>query len=193
MFYGTYKEARDASWHFLIETGACSLPLPVMPICKKMGIKILYDTNKTFLSYNTRGISFQSKGVWHILLNPESTTAIKRYTIAHELGHIYMGHPMQDGKYGRTFGVQQSIASSSIEYQAERFAIGILAPACVLCGLGVHTAGDIARICGISFSAAQRRAERMATLYERGKFFTSPLEREVYKAFEDFIRENREL
>lgn len=186
MFYGTYKEARNASWHFLLESGACSLPLPVIPICQKMGIKILVDTNKTFLSYDTRGVSFQAKGVWHILLNPESTAAVKRYTIAHELGHIYMGHPMQSGKYGRTFGVQ-SIISSPIEYQAERFAIGVLAPACVLYGLGLHTAESISKVCGISFSAAQRRAKRMEVLYERGMFFSHPLEKQVFEQFSDFI------
>lgn len=192
MFYDIYKTARDSAWWFLIETGACTLPLPVPSICQAHDILLMSDTEKIILGSDDRGISFQAGGKWHILLNADDSLQVKRYTIAHELGHIYMGHPMQSGKYGRTFGVQ-SIISSPIEYQAERFAIGVLAPACVLYGLGLHTAESISKVCGISFSAAQRRAERMATLYERGKFFTSPLEREVYKAFEDFIKENREL
>lgn len=187
MFYDTYKKARDAAWWFLIETGACTLPLPVPSICQAHDILLMSDTEKIILGSDDRGISFQAGGKWHILLNADDSLQVKRYTIAHELGHIYMGHPMQDGKYGRTFGVQQSIASSSIEYQAERFAIGVLAPACVLYGLGLHTAESISKVCGISFSAAQRRAKRMEVLYERGMFFSHPLEKQVFEQFSDFI------
>lgn len=186
MFYDTYKKARDAAWWFLIETGARTLPLPVTSICQAHDILLMSDTEKIILGSDDRGISFQSEGRWHILLNSNDSLQIRRYTIAHELGHIYMGHPMQSGKYGRTFGVQ-SIISSPIEYQAERFAIGVLAPACVLYGLGLHTAESISKVCGISFSAAQRRAKRMEVLYERGMFFSHPLEKQVFEQFSDFI------
>ena len=98
---------------------------------------------------------------------------------------------MCDSRYGRTFGVQKTATQDPIEYQAERFAIGILAPACVLYGLGIHTAEDIAKVCGISLSAAKIRAERLAVLYQRKSFFCSPLERKVFELFEDFIKANR--
>jgi len=60
------------------------------------------------------------------------------------------------------------------------FASRFLAPACVLWGLNVHTAADIARFCEISKEAAEIRAKRMAELYKRNMFLTSPLERRVY-------------
>jgi len=71
------------------------------------------------------------------------------------------------------------------------FASRFLAPACVLWGLNVHTAADIARICEISAEAAGIRAKRMAELYKRNMFLTSPLERRVYGQFEKFIEQNR--
>ena len=190
--YDTYKEARDKSWCFLLESGACALPLPLSAICQKRGITLMLDTKGLYLTDSDKGVTFKTpEGKFCILLNPADPVPVRRYTTAHELGHIYLEHPMQGGKYGRTFGIQKTATQDPIEYQAERFAIGILAPACVLYGLGVHTAEDIARVCGISLSAAKIRAERLAVLYQRKSFFCSPLERKVFELFEDFIKANR--
>ena len=152
----------------------------------------MLDTNGIYLTNSDKGVTFKTpEGKWHILLNPDDSVPVRRYTTAHELGHIYLEHPMQGGKYGRTFGIQKTATQDPIEYQAERFAINILAPACVLYGLGIHTAEDISKVCGISLSAAKIRAERLAVLYQRKSFFCSPLERKVFELFEDFIKANR--
>lgn len=52
---------------------------------------------------------------------------------------------------------------------------------------GIRTAQDIASVCDISITAAKIREARMAVLYERNKFLTSPLERKVYENFKEFI------
>ena len=191
--YDFYRQARDASWQFLLESGACTLPLPLSAICQKRDITLMLDTKGGYLADSDKGVTFKTpEGKFCILLNPADSIPVRRYTTAHELGHIYLNHPMYDGRYGRTFGVQNAVAQDhSIEYQAERFAIGILAPACVLYGLGIHTAEDIAKVCNISLSSARIRAERMSILYQRKKFLTSPLERKVFEAFEDFIKSNK--
>lgn len=67
------------------------------------------------------------------------------------------------------------------------FASRLLAPACVLWGLNFHTAEEIAKVCNISITAAQIRAERMDMLYKRNKFLISPLERKVYEQLKGFI------
>ena len=100
----------------------------------------------------------------------------KRYTIMHEIGHLVLSHTANNGIY-----------TDDNEYQAERFAIDVLAPACVLWGLNLHTAEDIARVCNISITSAQRRAERMRILYDRNMFLSHPLERQVFSQFKDFI------
>lgn len=190
--YDFYRQARDASWQFLLENNVSSLPLPLSSICRNNGFILMLDTKGSYLTYSDKGVTFKTpEGKFCILLNPAYSIPVRRFTTAHELGHIYLKHPMQGGKYGRTFGIQKTATQDPIEYQAERFAIGILAPACVLYGLGVHTAEDIAQICGISLSAARIRAERLAVLYQRKNFFASPLEKKVYEAFEDFIKANR--
>ena len=190
--YDFYREARDKSWQFLLESEVGVLPLPLSAVCQKRDITLMLDTKGSYLTYSDKGVTFKTpEGKFCILLNPADPVPVRRFTTAHELGHIYLNHPMYDGRYGRTFGIQKTATQVPIEYQAERFAIGILAPACVLYGLGVHTVEDISKVCGISLSAAKIRAERLAVLYQRKSFFCSPLERKVFELFEDFIKSNR--
>ena len=85
----------------------------------------------------------------------------------------------------------QSTITQPEEYAAERFAVGVLMPACVLWGVGAFDAETIARLCNVSQEAAQRRSERLRLLRKREKFLTSPLERQVYKQFQSFIRKNK--
>lgn len=111
-----------------------------------------------------------------------------RFTIAHELGHILLGHELSDGfGHFRTASDKRPAA----ERQADEFAARLLAPACVLWALDVYSAEDIAALCDISFTAAQFRAERMMVLRERGKFLTSPLEQQVFEIFQPWIEQQK--
>lgn len=184
--YDIYKEARDMAWNFLIKNNVTELPVNLSKICQNNGYHLLLDTKQTFLYNGYRGASFIRDEQWHIVLNATDDIPVRRYTLAHELGHIYLNHPLCNGKYGRTFGIQ-SIPKTPEEYQAERFAIDILVPACVLWGLNLHTAEDISRVCNISMQSAQIRAERMEVLYQRNMFLSHPLERQVFEQFRPFI------
>lgn len=182
-FYGIYKGARDGSWRFLIDYKINALPIDFNIVAKAMDIKIRQDTQGILLP-TERGATITDGTRTYILLKPSSIQAM-RYTTAHEFAHIFLGHTMKNGRYGRTF------ADSPEEYQAERFAIDILAPACVLWGLNLHSEKDIAKICNISNQSAKKRADRMRTLYKRNKFLSSDLEKQVYQQFKKFIEENK--
>ena len=78
-----------------------------------------------------------------------------------------------------------------IEQAANVFASRLLAPACVLWALEARTPEQIAKLCQISHQSAAFRAQRMQLLWQRNKFLTSPLERQVYEQFRDFIRNHR--
>lgn len=184
-YYGIYQKSRNASWQFLIDNNINRLPTSLGSICKGLNYKILEDSKVHYLQTNQKGISFYNNDTWYIVLQDKLNPPTQRYTLAHELGHIFLGHPLIDGKYGRTF------ANNQEEYQAERFAIDILAPACVLWGLDLHSAEDIARVCNISITSAQKRARRMEELYRRNMFLSHPLERQVYQQFKKFIEENK--
>ena len=74
-----------------------------------------------------------------------------------------------------------------MEREANVFASRLLAPACVLWALDARSPEEIAALCRISNQSAKFRAERMQKLYDRNRFLTSPLERQVYQQFSAFI------
>lgn len=180
MNYQKYKSSRDAAWDVLIKSQVSELPVDILGICKLLGVKVKY---KHFDDGND-GIAQIVRGRAVILIEPDRPRERKRFTIAHELGHILLGHV---GKY-ELVSREPSPNDSPIEHEANVFASRLLAPACVLWGLDLHTPEEIMRVCDISYTAASIRAERMKELYTRNKFLISPRERLVYKQFEKYIK-----
>jgi len=172
LIYEIYKNVRNSSWKCLLECGINSIPTNLSQICKHYDIRIIKNSSlkENCLMTNEKAKNMFINGQWYIIVDDSDYIAVQRYSIAHEIGHILMGKDIG-------------------EYEAERFAIDILAPACVLWGLNLHTAKDISEACNISMTAAQIRAERMEVLYKRNKFLTSPLERQVFEQFSDFIKQ----
>ena len=185
MNYGKYKNARDASWLCIIDYNLCRLPIKVADIAKQAGIMVLKysELDKNRLSDGESGATFFEDDTIYIVYRDTESKERCRFTIAHELGHIFLGHKLIGDKISRKF----DLSKPEIEQEADIFASRLLAPACVLWGLNLHTAKEIAAVCNISMPAAQARAERMKVLYKRNKFLTSPLERQVYKQFKEFI------
>lgn len=188
--YKLYKDARDASWRCLIRTGAAELPIKVLKIAGACGVKVVKDSNAHYLKPGESGCTLvDSAGNWQIIYNDAESRERARFTIAHELGHILLGHELSPDKSGhfRTASDRREPA----ETQADEFAARLLAPACVLWGLEAYDPAAIARICEISNQAAGYRAERMQVLRTRGKFLTSPLERQVFEAFKPWIEQKK--
>ena len=77
------------------------------------------------------------------------------------------------------------------ESEANVFARDLLAPACVLHELKAFTARDIANLCNISLESASYREQRMRDLEARNAWYLHPLEIEVRKQFDDFIKIKR--
>lgn len=185
--YGFYKNVRDASWRALLDFGCNRLPIELSSICDQLGIVLLDNTTAQELRPTESGVAVKQDGIWYIIFDDTDIRGKQRFTIAHELGHILLGHALKSGYYTR----QNNIIKPEDETAADMFAARLLAPACVLWGLGVTSAEQIAAVCDISITAARIRAERFDLLRQRNKFLTSPIEREVYKQFENYITNNR--
>lgn len=121
-----------------------------------------------------------------IFINRSEAQVRQRFTIMHELGHFLLGH-LGDVPFSRS----EEECRPAEEQAADKFAIDMLAPACVLWGMNLRTPEEIAEVCNISYPAACYRAERMKLLYQRNSFLIHPLERRVYAQFLQFIRKNR--
>ena len=186
--YGRYKKARDASWQALIDNKVDSLPVDVVRVANNNGITLLKNSKVNELRSSEAGISVFDGSEWFIVYDDIANLGRKRFTIAHEFGHIFLGHEMINGHHGRRMF---DISKPQVETEADIFASRLLAPACVLWGLGIGSAKDIESVCGISTTAAKIRAERMRVLYARGKFLTSPLERQVFEQFRGFIEKTK--
>ncbi len=182
MNYENYKRSRDLAWEILLHEGIRELPVKVGELCKGMGINVKYyktpDSNDGYSIMLDRPMIFIAQ---------DRPTARQRFTAAHELGHILLGHV---GKY-ELVNREPDPKDNPIEQEANVFASRLLAPACVLWALNARTPKEIAELCEISLKAAEFRAERMELLYRRGKFLSSPLERAVHEQFSDFIRGKR--
>lgn len=189
MIYGKYRyvHVRDAAWQTLIDYNVTELPVSLLKICRAAGIKVIRDSVAHMLNYGEFGISVKQGDAWYIIFDDSDTPQRIRFTIAHELGHIFLGHEMKYGYHTRKY----NIVKPSDETEADMFAARLLAPACVLWGIGVKTAEDIAELCNISYTAARIRARRLETLRSRGKFLSSQLERRVYDNFSEFIQNYR--
>ncbi|MCH5212235.1 MAG: ImmA/IrrE family metallo-endopeptidase [Oscillospiraceae bacterium] len=186
--YGRYKYARDSAWQVLIDYNINSLPINVISIATGAGIKILKNSIVQKLTNGEIGTSVLRGDKWYIIYDDTMSKERARFTIAHELGHIFLGHPLKGGHHARTINTDKP----QIETEADIFASRLLAPACVLLGLDLHTPEEIKEACEISYQAAELRANRMRELYKRNKFLTSPLERRVYNNFTDYIKQNKE-
>lgn len=196
MNYKDYQNARDAAWRILLDCHIDRLPVDLNAVCETLGVRTAsYKTAKMAIVKNrlseiaekTDGLSFYAGDAPVVLYNEACTAGRIRFTVAHELGHIILGH-IAPGLV-TVANREPAPNDSPEETAANQFAARLLAPACVLWGLGLHTPEEIAGVCHISNQAARFRAERMGELYRRDKFLSSPLERRLYQQFLPFIRE----
>lgn len=181
--HGAYQNVRDSAWQVLLDYNIRSIPVNVAEIASSSGITILKNSEVGELKRNEAGASIFDGDKWFIIYDDTNSRERSRFTIAHELGHIFLGHPLKSGYLARTI----DISKPETERQADMFAIRLLAPACVVWGLDLHTPEEIQQVFNISHTAAKARSERMRTLYERNKFLSSNLERQVYENFKEYI------
>lgn len=197
-----YKNARDAAWQLLIKNHISELPIDVQKICKAERIRVFTYTQAKKLIKNM-GLEENTKGndafsFAHVIFyNEETTPERQRFSIAHELGHILLHSPDGATVYNREISPNDDPKES----EANIFASRLLAPLCVLHFLGVNSPEEIAALCAISKPASEIRYRRLCEIRARdeemrrktgrGSFLLSPLEREVYRNFERYIRHNK--
>ena len=194
MNYDDYKRARDLSWRVLLNTGTRELPVKVSRICRGYGVTLRsYQVGAPLIRELgleaqcdiSDGFTVRSGDRCYVFYNMEQPPGRGRFTIAHELGHVLLGH-LGDGEH-TVYNRESSSENAPEEHTANVFASRLLAPACVLHALGAVTPEQIAAVCDISMAAARLRAGRMGVLEQRGKYGASPLERQVLAQFRSYI------
>lgn len=202
-YFSLYRHSRNSAWRALLDFKISRLPVPVLGMAKKMNIpvqsyeegkQLLSDFNLLALSKTVSGLTVCEDEQFYIFYDPSTVqNGRARFTVAHELGHILLGH--MDTLQGRVkvlsrvnAGDLQPRQRDPQERAADIFASRLLAPACVLHPLKAYTPDSITHYCGISHQAASFRAERMKELVRRGAWGSNPLELQVYEQFSDFVK-----
>ena len=192
--YEIYKKARDLSWEILLKADITSLPVALSKVLKAVDVKAILYCDAFFDADSPKlrgsdGFVTKIGDKKAIYLNEnKGTIQRRRFTLAHELGHIVLDHPINPIIY-RNSEVDEN--QSPTEIQANIFARDLLMPAGVLAKLHVTTVDEIMQICNVSRISAQIRLERLTELYKRNKFGAHPLERQVIARFSDFIKNNK--
>lgn len=195
MNYRDYQNVRNEAWKILLDCKIDRLPVDLNLICKALGVRTApYSANRALIQRKnlsvivarSDGLSFFAGNMPVVLYNETCTPERVRFTIAHELGHIVLGHISPGGV--TIANREPNPQDDPKEIAANQFAARLLAPACVLWGLDLHTAKEIAQVCRISKQAAEFRADRMNVLYSRNKFLYSPMERRLYQQFLPYIK-----
>lgn len=201
--YRQYQEARDTAWRALLRLTDKRLPVEPEELAALLGVEIhpFPDPKENerlwTLANQVRGVcvSLRIRGAWHMFLQDGVLDAPRRrFAVAHELGHLLLGHktrPLSPGTRcflsGDNQGDLMEDPQETTDYAADIFAIRLLAPACLLHELGVDTEDGITALCGLPPKAAALRAERMKLLNRRNVFYATSLERQVRDAFRPFL------
>ena len=188
------------TWEILLRCGVRALPVQVGPICRALGVGLCsygqgFELIRRFrlegYVHGCDGFLFRLGGRPVIFYNQCRSLCRQRFTVAHELGHLALGHAV----------APEGRPDPPAERAANAFAAELLSPACVLRALQVDSPGQIAWLCGLSGQAAQVRLEQLQRLYrkdqrwmeQRGRscFFLSPAEWQLYRRFEPFIQRKK--
>lgn len=156
----------------------------MLSITRRAGIAVIKNSAVDELRDKESGATIRYRGNWFIIYDDSLDAHHARMVIAHELGHILLGHEYK-------FAEQRFSASSKklrCEREADMFAVRLLTPACVLHELNITDAESIRSLCQVPYSTARERAKRMRELELRSQFYKSPLERQVGANFSAFVK-----
>ncbi len=190
MYYGLYKNLRDAAWKCLADFKIDSLPVDVLKITRAAGIRVIKNSDVHDLLPDERGKAYYNGVNWFVIYDDSQSVEASRFTIAHELGHIFLGHALKHAQYSN---VQEFGTKPKAEEQADAFAIRLLCPSAVIMMLDIQDAESIAKYCRIPLSHAKIRAKRMQTLRRRNMFFTDPMETAMFENFKAYIEHEKLL
>lgn len=188
MYYAIYRDVRDSAWRCLLNFRVNSLPVDVLGIARAANIRVVRNSLANRLEDGEKGKVLTNGHDWIIVYDDTQPVPVCRFTLAHELGHFFLGH---DLKYAKYAGIQEFVGKGKSEKQADAFATRLLCPACILHDLKLTTAEQIAATCRVPLDVAARRADRMRELNERNRFFTNPLEQEVFENFRAYLSDHR--
>lgn len=191
-----YKRAKHASYQTLNQCYITSLPVNLHQIVDSIHyiVHSYQQGGITQLLYRREiekdgdGFIVKINDEKHIYINEKKQPIERRkHTLAHEIGHGILNHPVDNIPLNNLI---KNDKNHIYEYEANTFAANLLAPICVLKALNIYTSDKITQICNIPKTLADAKAQKIRKL-KNTDFQTCPLEQELLKNFECFIKKNQ--
>lgn len=186
MYYKIYTNVRDGAWECLADHLIDRLPVDVLKIARINHIDVKKNSSLNVLLPSEMAKSYFNGHKWIVIYDDRNDVLTNRYAIAHELGHIFLGHATTHTKYMHVLEFGKKPKS---EQHADMFAQRLLCPVSVLRQIGAISPEEIAEVCRVPLSCAKERSKRLKTLLKRDKFLTHELEIRVFENFKPFIHE----
>lgn len=180
------------AWETLLEEGIAGFPIKPSQIARKRGYHVFtYDqyiqaTGRSLIElarrYGTDGFTLQIHGEYAVFYNPTSSIPRIRWTLAHELGHILLGHA------ALCRFAEAGEGKSREDREADRFAADLLCPMPPLYRCGLKSPEELARLCDLSLQAAGIQWQRL-----QREPPDTPLARTLAQTFAPFLQEYQAL
>ena len=154
MYYGIYKGIRNSAWRCLLDFKTDHLPIDILEIARGAKVHVIRNSHVNVLNSDEYGKSYFDGETWIIVYDDLRDISTCRFTIAHELGHYFLGHAFV---YSRYVGAKKNNKKHPAEDQADAFALRLLCPMCVLKDLSISSAEDIAKYCRVPTEWAEKR------------------------------------
>ena len=89
--------------------GITGEPVDLMRLARAEGVKVIKNSDVGKLLPNEYGNALCADGRWFIVYDDTRTLEQKRYTVAHELGHILLRHSEEHARHTRRIERQADI------------------------------------------------------------------------------------
>lgn len=197
-----YNTVSKKALTFLLTHKLNSLPINPSDIVQKLGCSIrtysfhakklkctVQDICEACGSIDGYSIYDEVTGKYKIIYNDKiSSTARIRFTLMHEIAHIYLNHFID---FEQTIICRGGLIDQELDIldrEANHFASKVLAPEIILLHTGWKQPHIIRKHCALSTEASKYKAEKVIEM-EKTRDFITNLEVRVLRQFHDFIHQ----
>jgi Zn-dependent peptidase ImmA (M78 family) len=180
------------AWRTLIDNKIERLPVRPSAIARKCGVHIFtyWDYMKAsgrsdievLQMFGSDGFTQLTKGDYLVFYNPCNSPARNRWTLAHELGHILLGHITKQ---------QPALCRGEVkdfyDIQADNFAARLLCPEAIVHFCGVSSVAELKALTDLSKQASEIAWQGLCERRTRGRFTLDPTEQLLLQQFQPFI------
>lgn len=108
------------------EFNVTEYPVDLLQIARRAGIKVIKNSDVSELSEGEYGECLFLDNKWYIIYDDTRTLEQMRFTVGHELGHIFLKHKEEHDRFMKHIEDLKIKHSLKIERQADMFAMCLL-------------------------------------------------------------------